>query len=349
LDHEGGAIIRRGIRRLIGPVGPDLERLFQELEEAALLLEGALSDLAMDAGTPPGFGGGDLEAGPGLPRLRPILVMLAARAAGEENPEAAEVASAAELLHLAVKIHDAALGRQGGRRRRVARRLLGGAASWLGGNHLTLRALELARAAPEQQVLGDLLDAMREIAEGHALAAALRDRDPSVRDYREYAEGHAGAIFAFCTRAGALLAGAPRPVVMALGRYGRHVGVALHALEDQWSLEASPEELTGLLARCAAAGRPVLPLIRAMEVDPQLDAVLDLLLSEGHPEVAEDLARRVRAAGGLRAARKMVLEESLAARRALRSLPETPHRDLLDRIAAGLARPAGPIEAPAAK
>ncbi len=330
-------LLRRGVRRLIGPVGPELEQAFCDLEEAVSGLERALGDLAMGEGTPPGFDP-ERHLAPGLPRLRPVLVMLAARAAGAEDPEAAEVASAAELLHLAVMIHDAALGRQGGRRRRVARRLLGATASWLGGNHLTLRALELARAAPRPEILGDLLEALREIAEGHALAESLRDRDPSVLDYREYAEGHAGAIFSFCTRGGALIAGAERPVVSALGRYGRHIGVAWHALEDQWSLAAPPEELARLLARAAAAGRPMLPLIRALEVDEDLDELLDRLLAGGDPDDAARLARRVRAAGGLTAARILVAEQSMAARRALRGLPDTPHREILERIAAGLAR-----------
>jgi len=336
-DASGRVSLRRGIRRLVGPTHPDMDHVFLELEEAVELLERALADLALGEGSPPGFDPGRHLA-PGLPRLRPLMVMLAAQAAGEEDPDAAEVASAAELLHLAVMIHDAALGRQGGRRRRVARRLLGRTVNWLGGNHLTLRALELARAAPRPEVLGDLLEAMREISECHALAESLQDRDPSVGDYREYAEGHAGAVFAFCTRGGALLAGAPRPVVSALGRYGRHIGVAWHALEDQWSLAMPPEELARVLGRFASSGRPVLPLIRALEVDPCLDGLLDKLLEQGDPDDAVDLQRRVRDAGGLTAARIMVAEESLAARRALRTLPETPHREILDRIAAGLAR-----------
>jgi geranylgeranyl pyrophosphate synthase len=45
---------------------------------------------------------------------------------------------------------------------------------------------------------------------------------------------------------------------------------------------------------------------------------------------------RVSAAGGLYAARKMALEETLAARRALRAVPPSPHRDGLDQIARSL-------------
>ena len=89
-------LLRRGVRRLIGPVGPELEQAFRDLEETVSELERALGDLAMGEGAPPGFDP-ERHLAPGLPRLRPVLVMLAARAAGAEDPEAAEVASAAEL------------------------------------------------------------------------------------------------------------------------------------------------------------------------------------------------------------------------------------------------------------
>ncbi len=334
-EHRRRRRLRRGLSRLVGEVGPDLERHVGELEPLLWRLEGALNDLGTGAASPPGFSP-TTHLAPGVPRIRPLLVFLAARAAGDEMPSEHEVASAAELLHLAVAVHDAALGRQGGRRRRVARRLLGGAAHWLGGNHLTLRSLELARSSDAPEILGEVLDALREIGEGHALAEDLRHRDPSEADYRDFAEVHTGAVFAFCTRAGGHLAGAPRPMVTALGRYGRHMGVAWHALEDQWCFDSDPEQLLRYLAHRAATGRPMLPLIRALERDPEVDALLDHVLVEGEPSDAAVLAERVVAAGGLGAVKQLVVTESFAARRALRTLPETPHREILDRLARGL-------------
>ena len=94
--------------------------------------------------------------------------------------------------------------------------MLGGAAAWIGGNHLTLRALELARHTPAPEAVGDLLDAMREITDGHALAKDLAGKLPTPDESLHLADGRTAAVFAFAVSAmtgqsliGLLLAYAP--------------------------------------------------------------------------------------------------------------------------------------------
>lgn len=307
-----------------------------ELEVQLPRLEQDVVDVSLGDGLPPGFHP-ERHLAPGVPRIRPLLVLLASGAAGQPERRTDEVAVSAELLHLALVVHDTALGRQGGRRRRIARRLLGGAAHWLGGNHLSLRALEVARHAPTPEILGEVLDTLREISEGQALGQLLRDRDADEAEFVEYAAAHAGAVFSFCTRAGGRLAGASRPVVSALGRYGRHMGIGWHALEDLWTFQQDEPALLGSLARAAAVGRPVLPLVVARAARPEVGVLLDRALARGDLAACARVRDEVSAAGGLVHTRKVVLEESLTARRALRSLPPSPHREALDRIARSLA------------
>ena len=331
--------LHRGVKKLARPLLLELERAWDQFEEPLDRIETMVHDLATGQG---GFEGvsPDHFLAPGIPRVRPVLVLLATKAAGGGDTEAAEAAFSAELLHRAIKAHDKALGRQDGRRRRIARRLIGGAAHWLSGHHLTLRALEVARAAPAPELLGEVLDAMREICEGHQLAEDLRDRDASEQDYRDYAEGHIGAIYSFCGRSGARLAGADPRVVGALGRYGRRMGVAWHAMEDAWTLSLPDDELVTVLARHAATGRPMLPLIAGLRADPEVDPLLDHILATGEASSAAELRERLLQAGGLFATRQMMAEESLGARRALRELEPSEARETLDRIASSLARSA---------
>ncbi|NOY25457.1 MAG: hypothetical protein GXP62_06245, partial [Oligoflexia bacterium] len=180
---------RRFLRRRLERLGFAPEDLSDDLILTMLKLDGALRDLAGGQGAPQGYDTQHFLA-PGLPRVRPVLVLLSARAAqlsdgalrsadDEEAVSGAEhIAAATELLAIAITLHDAALGQRGGRRRRVARRVLGGAVGWLGGNHLTLRALELSRHAPAPEIIGDLLDTLREITDGQALAQALQGGKP---------------------------------------------------------------------------------------------------------------------------------------------------------------------------
>jgi geranylgeranyl pyrophosphate synthase len=315
----------------------EVERLATELRGPLGGLEEALAALVDGEGLPPGLTPDVLFEG-GVPRMRPVLVVLAGRAAAqrEADPQAAfEVAAIAEMFSGAIRLHDAALGRPDGRRRRAARRVLRGAGSLLGANHLTLRALELARRAPAPEILGETLELLRDVGAGHALGEALRTRPATVADALLHAEEHSGALFAFACRAGSHLVRATGPAVTGLGRYGRHVGIAWKLAEDLAFFE--PLDGRRALAHQAAAMRPLFPVAWANGQDPTIDPLWRRLGAGFDAALADELTERVRALGGLAAGREAMVRETWAARRALRPLPPSPARDSLDRLAASLA------------
>lgn len=313
----------------------EIERLAGELRGPIASLDEALESLASGDGLPPGLEPEVLFAG-GVPRIRPVLVLLASRAtlgtAEADAAAAADVAYAAELLHTAIRLHDLALGRQHGRRRRAARRVLGGAAHWLGAHHVTLRALEIARRAPAPDILGDALDALREVSEGQALGETLRGRPATGADAVQLAEGHTGAVFAFACRAGGRLGGAERPAITGLGRYGRHVGVGVHVAEDLAVLERADDPFQ-LAARPASYAIAI-----AGERNPEVNALWRQLQGSPDAKIAAAVRAAVREAGGMQAARELLAGQSWAARKAISGLDDTPAREQLDRIATALGR-----------
>ncbi|MEL6348295.1 MAG: polyprenyl synthetase family protein [Myxococcota bacterium] len=318
----------------------EFEQLAAETLDRLSRIDVAMGDLLSGEGAPPGFQPHHYLA-PGVPRIRPMLVLLSVEAArrgeahsGADPQRAEDLAAAAELLHLAIAVHDAALGRQGGRRRRAARRLVGGAVGWLGGHHLTLRALEITRnEGPE--ILGDLLDALREAAEGHALSQTLQGRPATVEQAMRHAENHTGAVFSFACRAGARLAGADRAVVSGLGRYGRHAGVAWHLAEDL-ALLTGEERMDDAIEDRATAGRPMLAVSLAAKRDPNV-ARLWRDLSQGEsPELVPPLIDAVVQLGAIDEGRRQLHQSAWTARRALNALPPSPHREALDLLVSGL-------------
>jgi len=314
----------------------EVERLALELRGPLGGLEEAIVALVDGEGLPPGLSPEILFEG-GMPRMRPVLVVLAGRAAmqREADPQAAfEVAAIAEMLQGAIRLHDMALGRRDGRRRRAARRVLRGAGSLLGANHLTLRALELARRAPTSRRSSRV--SPRISGAGHALSEALRTRPATIADSLLFAEEHSGALFAFTCRAGGHLVDAGRPAITGLGRYGRHVGIAWKLAEDLALFD--PSSGGRQLAHNAAAARPVFPVAWANAQDPAIDPLWRRLGAGGYDDaVATELSERVRSLGGLGAGREAMVRETWAARRALRPLPPSPARDSLERLAASLA------------
>lgn len=324
----------RGLERLVQLVRDDLS----PDDVLTAVLRGAVGELMGDARS---LTTGSLAEGG--PRVRPLLVALSARAAGAErvDPSAQQ---AAELLHAAVVLHDVAFGRrERGVRRSVVRRVARRGADLLGGSSVSLRVLELARSASHPEVLGEVVEALREVSDAAGLARELRETGtvPTLRDWRDFTDGHHGAIFGFCTRVGGHLGGAEIGVVQGLGRYGRHLGRAW-SLAEAVQTFASEALVDGLLQR-AADGRPMWGVAICGERDPELSALwaqlVDRLDADAHRlarPVAEQVAARLAHQGVLPGVREALVKERWSARKALDVLPDSVYREglatLVDRV-----------------
>ncbi len=333
------------VRSRIGP-HLDIESLGSEVRDRIQKLDAALQDLAGGEGAPEDFDP-HVYLAPGIPRVRPVLVLLSERAARahvkdaalvESETVTADVAVAAELLHLAILVHDRALGLPGGRRRRAARKLLG-AVGWLGANHMTLRALELSRHAPTPELVGDVLDALRDIAEGHALSQSIDNRVASPTEVEELAAGYTGAVFDFACRSGARIAGGDRQVVGGLGRYGRHAGVAWHLADDLAVMETPDYDLVEAIEERLSKRSPNYAVSLGAERD---ERIRDLWLAFRNGPIdelqARELRQRIVDAGVLIEGRRHLAQQTWRARRALHALSPSPDRDALDHLVANIAK-----------
>lgn len=335
-----------GVRSRLGP-RLDLDGLGGEIRTRLKRLDDALLDLAAGPGVPDDFDP-HIYLAPGIPRVRPVLVLLSERAtrahvagaeAVEDDAEVTEdVAVAAELLHLAIIVHDRTLGLPGGRRRRAARRLLG-AVGWLGANHMTLRALELSRHAPTPELVGDVLDTLREIADGHVLSQSIEGRVATPDECRELASGYTGAVFDFACRSGARIAGGDRAVVSGLGRFGRHAGVAWHLADDLAVMSAPEDELAEAIEDRLQKRSPNYAVSLGALHDPRIAEIwMDFRRGRVDVDGAHELRDRIVDAGVLTQGRRQLAEQSWRARNALNTLRPSPDRDALDTLVANLAK-----------
>jgi geranylgeranyl pyrophosphate synthase len=197
---------------------------------------------------------------------------------------------------------------------------------------MTIRALELSRVS-SPGVMEELLETLRSFADAQSLSRELVGEVPVEQDWREHADTHTGALFAFCCRSGGHLGGATPRELSALGRYGRHVGRLWHIAEDVSILEFGDPSLH--LVQRAGSGRPVLPVVVAALQDPDVGVAWARLANEPNPEAARALAPRIRALGVPRS-REVMLEESFCARKAVRGLSESSYRTAMEKLAAGI-------------
>ena len=272
-----------------------------------------------------------------LPRLRPVMVSLAAHAAGAGETES-ELQYTAELLHLALIVHDVALGRQGGRRRRLARKIMKRSIGMFGGHSFTLRALELARHTSSPEILGELVETLRDFSDGQHLSEGWRDGKSLANreEYFHHADSHTGALLSFCCRSGAHLAGGDLTTLTALGRYGRHVGRVWNMADDV--VQLSSESAEDYLIQRATSGRPVLPASIAGERDVQVHSLWGEMVKTPSYSNASRVLEAIREQDGIRLGAEMLVKESWTARRALRHVPESEYRSALDSLVSGMAR-----------
>ena len=123
----------------------------------------------------------------------------------------------------------------------------------------------------------------------------------------------------------------------ALGRYGRHAGVAWHLAEDMALVDATELDTAQLLADRAQASRVGIVVSLAAEQDARIIDAWRSLGRSGDPGEALDFAAAVRATGAMQRGRQHLVTETWAAQRALQALPDNAHRENLRQLVTELA------------
>src|SRR3982751_1280936 len=238
--------------------------------------------------------------GAGGKRLRPLLSVLAARAAGVPAEHGVAVGCAAELIHTATLYHDDVVDDGRVRRGRPAARMVyGNGVVVLVGDFCLARALETVALTGSLVAVQSLAATVTEMAEGEvAQLERAGNPDSTAEDYFRVIDRKTASLIAWCARVGGSVSEA---LAGPLERYGRALGRAFQIADDV--LDAAIDEATAgkSVGHDLQEGKLTLPVLLACEADPALARrVREHLGAQGGPAgiVAEILAD-VRAAGGV--------------------------------------------------
>ncbi len=269
-------------------------------------------------------------------RLRPMLLLLAARALGHRGPDAHQLAAVVEFIHSATLLHDDVVDESDLRRgRRTANAVWGNAASVLVGDFLYSRSFQLMVELDRMAVMRILADTTNAIAEGEVLQLLhVHNPDTDEAAYLRVVERKTAVLFAAATRLGGVLAGATPAVEQALHDYGLALGYAFQIADDVLDYTADAEALGKNLGDDLAEGKATLPLIHALqhgsaEVQARLRAIVEAGDASAFPEVLE----AIRACGGIGYSMQRARAHAANAHRALDALPAGEGRDALRALA----------------
>lgn len=287
---------------------------------------------------------GEHIVGGGGKRLRPMLHVLAARAAGYADDHTGEehiqLAAVIEFIHTATLLHDDVVDGSDLRRgRKTANALWGNAASVLVGDFLYSRAFQLMVELERIRVMRILADTTNAIAEGEVLQLLnLGNADTDESAYLRVIERKTAVLFAAATQLGGVLAGLPAAQENALRDYGLQLGFAFQITDDLLDYVSDARTIGKNIGDDLAEGKPTLPLIYAIErAAPAQAAVLrDALRNAGQPDrlsSLEAIVDTIRHSGAIECVRSRANAHAQAARAALSALPPSRYRDALDALA----------------
>ena len=272
----------------------------------------------------------DYIIGGGGKRLRPLIVVLAARACGYNGSSHIDAAAFIEFIHTATLLHDDVVDGSAKRRgRATANALYGNQATVLVGDFVYSRAFQMMAEIGSQRVIEIMSEATNVIAEGEVLQL-MNAHDPETTQarYLEVIYRKTAKLFEAGAEVAAVLAGASPSLQQALAAYGKHLGAAYQLVDDVLDYRSDPALLGKNLGDDLAEGKPTLPLIHALKstADPATQEMMRAAIRDGGLAQLSPVLAAIESTGALEYTRRLAQDEADQALVALRALPETPYK-----------------------
>ena len=269
-------------------------------------------------------------------RLRPLLVLLTAKALGECDEKAVKLATVIEFLHTATLLHDDVVDTSDMRRGNpTANAKWGNAPSVLVGDFLYSRAFTMMVELGSLPVMDILSNATCVIAEGEVLQLVnCKNPDTTEQQYMDVIKGKTAMLFEASTHSTAELKTSEEKTAQALKDYGLYLGMAFQLIDDVLDYEGNAEAMGKNVGDDLAEGKPTLPLIHAMANSSEEDAkLIRKAIRKGGLEDIDQILSVVRASGSLQYTKDKAIEQAELAQKQLELLPDTPAKEALFHLA----------------
>ena len=267
-------------------------------------------------------------------RLRPLLVLLAAKTCKIDNQQHIALASVIEFIHTATLLHDDVVDMSSLRRGRpTVNEQWNNPSSVLVGDFIYSRAFQILVTLGSMKIMEIIADTTNRIAEGEVLQLISKNNpNPTEQNYMQVIQNKTAILFQAAGPCGAILSNASDEEELALTRFGMHMGTAFQLIDDVLDYAGDSESLGKNIGDDLAEGKPTLPLIYALEHGSaeQAELIRQALADEQlQDEKLNKVIKIVQECGALDYARKIAKSESDQALACLDVLPPSEYRDAL--------------------
>ena len=274
--------------------------------------------------------------GSGGKRLRPLVVIVAARACGSADQRHTQAAAIIEFIHTATLLHDDVVDDSKLRRGHdTANAVWGNEASVLVGDYVYSRSFEMMVSLGSMRIMDVMATATNRIAEGEVLQLMnAHDPDTTEERYFEVIHRKTAQLFEAGTQVAAILTGSSPHIEEAMTRYGRHLGTAFQLVDDALDYRADRDALGKNLGDDLAEGKPTLPLIYALKHGSDTQrSVIRKGIKNGSLEDLPQITAAIESTGGLAYTARLARQEASLAIEALAVLPDSAYKQALRELA----------------
>ena len=320
---DGQDLVTEPLEELYGPIADELEQVEEILRREMCSSYPYVNELIRY---------GALLRGK---RLRPALLLLAAKCVGEPTERHLNLAAVMEMIHSATLVHDDVLD-DASVRRHVAtvNARWDNEASLLLGDLLFSRAFCLAAGTASMVACQLIARSAQIICEGEIRQKGRRgDFSLTEAEYLEILDAKTAELYACSCQLGAHFLEARAADVERLTQYGRYLGIAFQISDDLLDIAGNEAETGKSLGTDLAQQKPTLPVIRALELahGDQRDYLLSLLRGQP-PGQTEPLRRFLARCGALTYARNKGREFAERAIEQVATLPPSPAQQSLRKL-----------------
>ena len=269
-------------------------------------------------------------------RLRPMLLLLTAKAAGGIKQDHKVLAAVVEMIHLATLVHDDVLD-EAETRRHVAtvNARWNNETSVLFGDYLFTHSFHLASSLATTYACRRIGRATNIVCEGELSQIKERGNLDLTEDvYFKIIDGKTAELTALCGHLGACYAQADPAIVTAMEQYGRSLGLAFQIADDVLDLMGNERKTGKSLGSDLQKQKMTLPLIRLLKTTSSQEASeIRQILSRPDESTRNRLIPYFERSDAFDYTNKRAKSLSQDARRQLELLPNTPAKRILSEIA----------------
>ncbi len=270
-------------------------------------------------------------------RVRPAVLLMAARMCGYTGERAVLYAAVVEFIHTATLVHDDIIDDSGFRRgRRAVHSEWGNDVTVLLGDYLYIKSMALALTFDELEIIRLLCDVTLKMIEGE-LFQLTKNGDATLTEDEHFdiINRKTAHLFRGCAQIGGMLAGAPADRIEALGAYGFNLGVAFQLVDDLLDFTSSSAVLGKPVASDLREGKMTLPAIHLARASSEGRALVRATVEERDlpPDRWNDISRLLARHQSVDYARNRAAHFVAEASAHLRTCPPGPERDALAALA----------------